>query len=89
MRLVEIIDINKERKDVPLYYRNDYQATGCFEATGGTEVSLDLNFTVETLPTGEKQIRIEIKEPPNYPTLSLIKALREEILILHGEGKLL
>lgn len=89
MRLVELIDINKERKDVPLYYRNDYQATGCFEASGGVAVSLDLNFTVETLPTGEKQIRIDLKEPPNYPTLPLIKALKEEILILHGEGKLL
>lgn len=89
MRLVQIIDINKERKDVPLYYRNDYQATGCFEENGGAEVVLDVNFTVETLPTGEKQIRVDLKDPPNYPTLPLIKALKEEILILHGEGKLL
>mgnify|MGYP000580534639 CR=1 FL=1 len=58
MKLISINNI--EKKDVPLYYRNEYTAESEFILIGENIVIIPINFSVEMAPTGEKNIDIKI-----------------------------
>ncbi len=87
MRLIKIKNI--EKKDIPLYYRNEYNACSEFNFPGEKIVEVALSFSVEMVPTGEKLIGIQIKESVDYPLVPILRALKEEIGILEKAGHLL
>jgi hypothetical protein len=87
MRLLNINHI--EKKDVPLYYRNEYTAVSEFELIGNSVTNIPINFSVEMTPTGEKLIYIKIKQNIDYPIIPILRVLKEEIILLERKGQLL
>jgi hypothetical protein len=88
MKLLEIQDIDPFKKDIPLYYRRDYSARGSFKKSDGLNVLVDFHFSVEALPTGDKEIRINLQQNIDYPLIPVIRALKEEIQNLYSRGDL-
>lgn len=87
MKLISISNI--EKKDVPLYYRNEYDALSVFTLIGDKVVNIPIYFSVEMTPTGEKKIDIKIKESIFYPIVPILKILKSEIMSLESMGLLL
>jgi len=87
MRLLNINNI--EKKDVPLYYRNEYTAISQFTLIGDSPVDIPIFFSVEMAPTGEKAIDITFNEKIDYPIVPLLRLLKEEITVLERKGLLL
>jgi hypothetical protein len=88
MKLHKIENIHHASKDIPLYYRNDYQAQGHFISKQEGDVFLDFGFSVETLSTGHKHVNVQIYQDINYPLVPILKALKSEILNLDEKGLL-
>jgi len=76
------------KKDIPLYYRNEYEGLGDIEFLSGSRQQIALEFTVEIKPTGERVIDVKIKERIDYPLLPVIRALKEKIKMLEENGDL-
>jgi hypothetical protein len=76
------------KKDIPLYYRNEYEGWGDLELTPGERRQIPLEFTVEVKPTGEKVIDVRLKERIDYPLVPVIRALKEKIRDLEKNGDL-
>ena len=76
------------RKDIPLYYRNEYEGLGDLEFPTGERHRVPLEFTVEIKPTGERAVTVKLKERINYPLLPVIHALKKKIEILERSGEL-
>jgi len=76
------------RKDIPLYYRSEYEGIGNIEFSTGEIRRVPLDFTVEIKPTGERVVAVKLKERINYPLLPIIRALKEKIKILEKNGEL-
>ena len=87
MKLLKIKNI--EKRNLPLYYRNEYIANSEFILFGETLIEIPLSFSIEMLPTGEKLIDIKLKDSVDYPIVPILKVLKKEILILEKEGNLL
>ncbi len=87
MKLISINNI--EKKDVPLYYRNEYDAQSEFILIGERTVKFPIFFSVEMAPTGEKKIDIKIKKSIDYPIVPIIKTLKSEIISMEKKGLLL
>ena len=86
MRLVSINNI--EKKDVPLYYRNEYSADSAFTLIGEKAVNIPITFSIEMAPTGEKNIDIQLKQSIDYPLVPLLRTLKEEISSMEKKGLL-
>jgi len=76
------------KKDIPLYYRNEYEGWGDIEFSADTRRQIPLEFTVEILPTGERVIDVKLKERIDYPLVPVIRALKEKIKFLEENGNL-
>jgi hypothetical protein len=76
------------KKDIPLYYRNEYEGLGDLEYPTGERLRVPLEFTVEIKPTGERVIAVKLKERIDYPLLPVLRALKEKIKILESNGDL-
>jgi len=76
------------KKDIPLYYRNEYEGLGDLEYPTGERLRVPLEFTVEIKPTGERVIAVKLKERIDYPLLPVLRALKERIKILESNGDL-
>jgi hypothetical protein len=76
------------KKDIPLYYRNEYEGLGDLEYPTGERLRVPLEFTVEIKPTGERVIAVKLKERIDYPLLPVLRALKEKIRILESNGDL-
>ena len=76
------------KKDIPLYYRNEYEGLGDLEYSSGERLRVPLEFTVEIKPTGERIIAVKLKERIDYPLLPVLRALKEKIKILESNGDL-
>lgn len=76
------------RKDIPIYYRHEFEADGMFEDRSGESICLRFKFTIEMMPTGEKIISVDLIDTIDYPLLPLVKSLKTEIKRLDSEGKL-
>jgi hypothetical protein len=75
------------RKDVPIYYRRLF--TGILELDlMGKSIERNIDFTIETMPTGLNQISITIAEPVDYPLVPLIRELKQFITNLDKSGGL-
>lgn len=86
MKLLQIKNI--EKKDVPLYYRNEYQANSEFVLMGDNVVIIPIFFAIEMAPTGEKLIDIKIRETIDYPTIPIIRMLKDKVSSMEKEGLL-
>lgn len=76
------------KKDIPLYYRNEYEGWGDIEFSSDSRHQIPLEFTVEIKPTGERVIDVKIKERIDYPLVPVIRALKEKIKLLEENGDL-
>lgn len=79
---------NLTKKDIPLYYRNDYEGVGDVELPPGGRRLIPIEFTVEMKPTGDKVIDVKLKEQIDYPLLPLVRALKETIKNMESNGEL-
>ena len=85
MKILEIKEL--VRKDVPLYYRMYYSGIVVVELINKT-LELRLDFSIETKPTGKKEILLTIAQPIDYPVVPFTKALKQLILELDNAGSL-
>lgn len=86
MKLIEIKDLTK--KDIPLFYRNEYTGYAIFEDREKNHVERRVEFVIEMQPTGQKDITIEQFEELGYPLIPIIRDLKNHILELDKNGKL-
>ena len=87
MKLLAISKI--EKKDVPLYYRNEYSAVSEFLLIGESPVNVPIHFSIEMVPTGEKVIDIQFDQSIDYPIVPILKVLKDEIHTMEKQGLLL
>ena len=85
MMIKEIKDI--KRKDTPIYYRMIFSGIAVIEMAGKTS-NLAIDFTLETKPTGFKDIIISFNETPEYPIIPLKKDIKAKIEDLDANAKL-
>lgn len=85
MQILEIKGV--VRKDVPIYYRRFFSGTVVMQLIS-KPVERKIDFSIETKPTGYKEILITIAEPVDYPLVPLIKELKRFIDKLDFDGKL-
>ena len=76
---------NIVRKDVPIYYRRLF--SGALELMG-KDLERNIDFTIETLPTGMNQVSVTIAEPVDYPLVPLMRELKQFISTLDETGGL-
>ncbi|MDR2808639.1 MAG: hypothetical protein LBB43_06515 [Spirochaetaceae bacterium] len=75
------------RKDVPIYYRMYYSGIVVVDLINKT-LELRLDFSIETKPTGKKEILLTIAQPIDYPIVPFTKALKQFIIELDNAGSL-
>ena len=78
---------NLIRKDVPIYYRRVFSGTLIIELMTDT-VECNIDFTVETKPTGSKEVIIDQMDKVDYPLLPLKKEIKKFIISLDKTGGL-
>ena len=76
------------KKDIPLYYRNEYAGLGDLEFPMANRCRVPLEFSVEIKPTGERIVDVKLLDRIDYPLLPVLRALKEEILTLERTGQL-
>jgi len=72
---------NLVRKDVPIYYRRLYSGTLEIELIN-EKVESNINFTMETKPTGISEVIINEMDHVDYPLIPLTKAVKQYISLL-------
>jgi hypothetical protein len=85
MRILEIKSII--RKDVPIYYRRLYAGVLILDIAGKT-IESNIEFTLETKPTGVNEVIVNAMEPVDYPLLPLSKEVKKFISLLDENGGL-
>lgn len=85
MEILEIKEIM--RKDVPIYYRRLYSGIAALQLVGKS-IERKIDFSIETKPTGQKEILVTLGEPIDYPLVPIIKELRKFIDALDTDGNL-
>jgi hypothetical protein len=85
---VNILDLSDIiRKENFIYYRREFSALAQYELPGKNHAGR-VEFTIETAPTGKKEITVKLVDPVEYPLLPVVKTLKDFILNLDREGKL-
>jgi hypothetical protein len=85
MKIVSIKDII--RKDVPIYYRRLFSGIAVLELLKDP-VERRIDFSIETKPTGVKDISVSFIEPVDYPLIPLSRELKKFIDHLDVTGGL-
>jgi len=85
MRIIAIKSI--VRKDVPIYYRLLYTGVATIELFNGTD-DYRIEFSIETKPTGDKEILVSFNDDIHYPLLPVKKELRKIVGTMHSDGEL-
>jgi len=75
------------RKENFIYYRREFHARAVYELPEGEKTG-KIEFTIETEPTGKKDISVRILDPVDYPLLPVLSALKEAIRLADYEGSL-
>jgi len=76
MKIITIKDTI--RKDVPIYYRMLYTGVAVIELNKGPQ-NFRIDFSIETKPTGQKEISITFIDAVDYPLVPLTKELKQYI----------
>ena len=84
MELLAIEELKK--KDTLVYYRNQYEGKALFSLFAGKQARVQFYSSVEMLPTGQRDVRVELLEPIDYPILPIIKLLKNQILEIDQRG---
>ncbi|GHU98656.1 hypothetical protein FACS189483_06950 [Spirochaetia bacterium] len=88
IRSMKIVTVkNIERKDVPIYYRRLFSGTVVLELVN-KQIERPIDFTIETKPTGLKEITVSLAEPVDYPLIPLMKELKAYLNNLDESGGL-
>ncbi|MDR1287033.1 MAG: hypothetical protein LBK08_05425 [Treponema sp.] len=85
MKILSIRSIS--RKDVPIYYRRLYTGKAEIELLHGT-AECGIDFSIETKPTGHKEITVTLACAVDYPLVPLIRELKTFINKLDNSGGL-
>ncbi|MDR3172599.1 MAG: hypothetical protein LBU17_13435 [Treponema sp.] len=85
MKILEIKELI--RKDVPIYYRRLFSGIVIMELLD-KPVERHIDFSIETKPTGQKEILITIAEPLDYPLVPILRALKTFIDTIDERGEL-
>jgi hypothetical protein len=85
MRVLEIKNIT--RKDVPIYYRRLFSGIAIMDLMNKS-VERQIDFAIETKPTGQKNISVTLTEPVDYPLIPLLRELKKFVDTLDGNGGL-
>ncbi|MDR2759574.1 MAG: hypothetical protein LBB78_09350 [Spirochaetaceae bacterium] len=85
MKILQIKDII--RKDVPIYYRRHFSGIVVMELLHKS-IERHIDFMIETMPTGAKEISLSVSDPVDYPLTPLIKELKTFVINLDNSGGL-
>jgi hypothetical protein len=85
MKVVNIKDII--RKDVPIYYRLLFTGVAVMELTGDA-ADYRIDFTIETKPTGQREITVSFLDDVDYPLVPVIRELKNYIDNMFTNGML-
>ena len=85
MTILALTDII--RKETFIYYRREFTARAHIDLPG-KEHAGKIEFTIETAPTGKKDVHIKLLDAFDYPVIPVMKGLRDYIQSLDSEGKL-
>jgi len=85
VKVLSITDII--RKENFIYYRRELKGKALYNFPDRKHTG-QIEFTIETAPTGKKDIRIKIVDTVDYPILAVIQNLKQFILTLDDEGGL-
>jgi hypothetical protein len=85
---MKVLSINEIiRKDVPIYYRRLFSGVAVIELIK-EPVERRIDFSIETKPTGTKQIDITFIDTIDYPLIPLTRELKQFINQLDANGGL-
>ncbi|MDR1902250.1 MAG: hypothetical protein LBQ88_08240 [Treponema sp.] len=76
------------RKDVPIYYRRFFSGSIVLELMNNKAVERKLEFSIETKPTGQKEIIVKLTETIDYPLVPVVKEIKQYIYNLDADGGL-
>ncbi len=85
MTVLGISDIT--RKENFIYYRREFKAQALIDLPGKKH-SGEIEFTIETAPTGKKEISVTILDSVDYPLIPIMRNLKEFIKNLDSTGAL-
>ena len=85
MKVVSIKDMI--RKDVPIYYRNLFTGVAVIEMNN-IQKDYRIDFSIETKPTGQKEIIINFIDTIDYPLVPMNKELKNLISEMEASGGL-
>ena len=85
MNVLGIEQITK--KDVPLYYRNDYEGLANLEFHHKHE-QVRIAFSVEIKATGHREVKVRLLDAVDYPLMSVIRHLKHAIADMEKAGRL-
>jgi len=85
MKVLDLKDV--VRKDVPLYYRRLFSGTVVMEICN-EQMEKRVEFTIETKPTGSKDISVMVLEPVEYPLVPILRELRNTVALMDKSGVL-
>ena len=85
MTVLGITDII--RKENYIYYRREFTGNALFELPDRKHAG-QIEFTIETEPTGKKDIHVKLIDTVDYPLLPIMQNLKSYILGLDNEGLL-
>jgi hypothetical protein len=85
MKIIALKEI--ERKDVPIYYRRLFSGIVVLDIMD-KEAERRIDFSIETKPTGHKEITVTFMEAVDYPLLPLMRKLKKYIDDLDNNGEL-
>ena len=85
MTILDITDII--RKENYIYYRREFTGNALYDLPGKKHKG-QIEFVIETEPTGKKDVRIKLIDSVDYPLLPVMQNLKNFILSLDNDGRL-
>ena len=83
-----VLDIsNIIRKENFIYYRREFKAEAIIDLPGKKHAG-PIEFTIETAPTGKKEVSVTLLDSVDYPLIPIMRNLKEFIIQLDNTGSL-
>jgi hypothetical protein len=75
------------RKENFIYYRREFSGKALYDLPGRKHTG-QIEFVIETAPTGKKEIQIKLVDSVDYPLLPVMSTLKQYIMELDRDGRL-
>ncbi|MCK5672882.1 MAG: hypothetical protein KAH95_05885, partial [Spirochaetales bacterium] len=72
-----------------LHYREEFSGLAVLNNKRSETSENKIDFSVERTPFGTKEVEIKFSITPDFPVITAIRNLKEFILIMEKEGKLI